>query len=150
MFGLLVACGSYFPPDRHVTRTIANSEIIGTWKLASDSLSLLQRDGFAAKPENKYTITFNSNGSLNFASVLEDFESGQYVKATGTWTLKHNTSVDSNIKQANALIVELQTSDGRQVRHLNFTEDDGTLRLWSTYGDPDSWEFMEYEKVDRQ
>jgi hypothetical protein len=31
-------------------------------------------------------------------------------------------------------------------RVVNFAEKNGTIRLWNYYGDPDSWEFVEYER----
>lgn len=135
-------CGTYFPPNRNLKRTVNETEIIGTWKLTPQSLALLQRDGFVTDPDHAYTITFNLDGSMMFASVVKDMQNGQYTQAAGQWTLEHDTNDNSNIHKTNALRFDI----GRHLMLLNFTEQEGRLLLWNYYGDPDSWEFLEYER----
>ncbi len=142
----LQGCGAYFAPDRNVTRKVAEAEVVGTWRLTAGSLALLQRDGFVADPTHAYTITFNVDGTLRFASVIDDFRSGRYFDVPGTWTLEHNTNGNSNVHKANALSLRIEVPGSTNNRYLNFAEENGKLQLWNYYGDPDSWEFMEYER----
>lgn len=146
---LILLIGCCFPlPDRNLTRTVAETEIVGVWRLTDESLELLQRDGFVADPDIDYTLALHADGVLQFDSVIDDFRSGTYQTIGGTWRLDHNSEGDSNIEKPNVLEMELRSPGSTHFRSLNFGEEEGQLILWNYYGDPDSWEFMEYERID--
>ena len=68
------------------------------------------------------------------------------MEADGRWKLEHNTTGGSNIHKTNALSLEIKMPEMTDNRYLNFAEQDNKLILWNFYGDPDSWEFLEYER----
>jgi hypothetical protein len=147
---LAVVCGLFVAGcdggDRHMTRKVATSEIVGTWKMTAASLQLLKRDGYVPSPGETQTITFNADGSLAFASVLDDFKAGTYNTCSGMWKLNHDKTIDNETVRANAINIELKRTSDTHLRTLSLAEVGGKLRLWNFYGDPDSWEFIEYER----
>lgn len=143
---ILGGCGNYFAPDRNVKRKVTESEIIGTWRMTPDSLTLLKRDGFRSEPAHAYTITLNADGTFRFASVVDGFHGLRYVDVKGTYVLEHDTNGNSNIHKKNVLKIMIRAEGASQDCYLNFAEEDGSLLLWSYYGDPDLWEFIEYER----
>jgi hypothetical protein len=138
---LLGACG-----DRHLTRKITPVDIGGAWQMTATSRLLLQRDGYVETPGQTYTITFHPDGSLHFASVVDNTKSGTFFDCPGTWKLQHDTTIDNSVVRANVLQLELRRPKDLYLMKLSLAEENGRLRLWSFYGDPDSWEFMEYER----
>jgi hypothetical protein len=139
----LMGCGL---PDRHAARKITTAEVVGTWQMTTASRQLLKRDGYAELPGQTYTITFNPEGTVKFASVLDHFKGGTNIECGGRWNLYHEKTIGNEIVRANALDLHLNRADGPYTRTLSFAEEGGKLRLWSFYGDPDSWEFIEYER----
>ena len=146
----LTGCGRLTPlPDRNLKRKVADTDVVGTWKLTSQSLGQLTRDGYIVDPSHALSITFHADGTLEFASVMDGISGwGTYVEGLGNWALEHDTSGDSNIEKMNALRLDIGGAEVIDRRYLNFAEEDGQLLLWNYYGDPDSWEFMEYERRD--
>ena len=146
---VLTGCGAYLPPDRNVTDTLGEREVVGTWKMCSNSVALLIHDGFPANLTNRYTITFNADGTCRFQSVESFGNKNRFVAGNGTWKLEHDTQGDSNIKKKNALEFELRVegqSDNEHLNeYLNFTRENGALILWNYHSDPDLWEFIEYK-----
>ncbi|MEM6855227.1 MAG: hypothetical protein AAF593_12540 [Planctomycetota bacterium] len=139
--------GCCFPlPDRHLERVVTDSEVVGVWRLTEESLELLTRDGFVPA-SNSYTLTFHADGSLQFDSIIDEFRGGTYRSSQGTWRLAHNTMGDSNVEKTNVIEIQLRSGQAVQHRTLNFDEEDGQLVLWNYYGDPDSLEFMEYQRL---
>jgi hypothetical protein len=138
----MVACGRYFRPDRNLGETLSEEMIIGRWHLSRSTLQLLVRDGFETSPEHRYTLDLLPGGSCVFESV----SFGQYVSAPCAWSLEHDTTGDSNIEKKNALRLEIHAAQGMRGHYLNFARVDGELVMWNYHGDPDSWEFMEYER----
>ncbi|MEM6393222.1 MAG: hypothetical protein AAF797_10650 [Planctomycetota bacterium] len=141
------SCSSYSLPNRHTDRTISTTELIGTWKLTADSLALLTRDGFASNPAHTYTITFDPGGTLLFSSVMADFQSGVYTTANGSWRLEHRKPGDPSGTPTNTLVIEIQQTSLDRFVAYSFAEENGSLVIWRFYGDPDLWEFMQYEKI---
>ena len=137
-------------PDRQTQRQVDVAEVVGVWKLTDDTLAILQRDGFVVDPSHAYTLTFEADGTLHFASVLDDFRSGVYREVTGTWQLRHDTSTGIGMMR-NVLELSLPRAGGMDGRifYFYFAEDrsDGRLVMWNYYSDPDLWEFIEYLRV---
>jgi hypothetical protein len=132
--------------DRHTTRKVATSEIVGTWKMTAASLRLLKRDGYVPSPGETQTIRFNADGSLAFASVIDGFKGGTFNTCSGTWKLNYDRTIDRETVRANSIDLELRRTSDTHLRSLSLAEEGGKLRLWNYYGDPDSWEFIEYER----
>jgi hypothetical protein len=143
----IVACGGYFAPDRNIRERLDESELSGAWQLTARSLELLERDGFHRNPDSRYRLTLTADGECQFESVVDDFKGGTDVRAPCTWRLEHDAADDSSIKRANILRVSFRP-DGR-VLHFSFARQGGELILWNYYGDPDSWEFIEYSRAHR-
>lgn len=140
----LTSCGAYFAPDRNVKETLVDKDVIGTWSMSSNSLTLLVRDGFRAAATNHYFITFSADGTCSFQSVESFPGKIRHLSVSGTWKLEHDTQGDSNIKKKNAIYLKLPVEGGRYGKYLNFAREHGVLILWNYHGDPDQWEFIEY------
>jgi hypothetical protein len=143
----LPGCGL---PDRNLSRKLTTADVTGTWRLTAASLALLNRDGFKGAPEQRYTIVLKKDGQLNFASVISDFHTGTYMECQGTWNLGHDTRESSGLRVANTLRMRLKTASADRFTGMGFAETDGRLVLWDFYGDPDSWEFIEYERTPQE
>lgn len=145
--GVLVAgCGSYFAPDRNISDRLDDSALLGTWYLTARSLALLKRDGFRDVAAYRYVMTFKSDRTCVFDSVLDAAKGGSHVTTACTWRLEHDTRGDSNAQKVNALLIQFDVDGVPQGRYLNFARESGILILWNYYGDPDAWEFMEYSR----
>ncbi len=127
--------------DRHTDKKVTNPEVVGTWPMTSKSLAMLKRDGYKPGANETYTITFAADGSLTFASVLPEFQGGNFITTSGKWTLKHDVAIDNETKRTNCLDV-----DWTRREQMSFAQEDGKLVLWTYYGDPDSCEFIDYVK----
>ena len=143
----LTGCGA--DPDRNVKETLFEKDVVGTWKMSTNSLGLLVRDGFRSNPTHRYTITFGTDGTCVFESV-ESLDKHRYVSASGTWRLEHDTQGDSNVKKKNALKLELRVDGERHIHYLNIAKENGVLILWNYHSDPDLWEFIEYGRDGQQ
>ena len=125
-------CGSYLAPDRHVSRTITELELVGTWSLTTESLGYLTREGYHPEEAN-HRFELHADGSVIFKSVCDTSEFS-YLDGTGIWT----------IKNGNRLELEIVANDRRYYLEFGIGEKRGRLLLWQFYGDPDMWEFLEY------
>ena len=136
-------------PDRNLKQYVKEQDVVGMWNLSPAFLALLTRDGFKTNVSHKYHIQFLTNGVCSFQSVVGEFQSGTYHDEKGTWKLEHDTAGNSNVKKKNAIRIELALPNTRYVFYLNLDKRDQAFVLWNFYGDPDSWEFMEYERTEQ-
>jgi hypothetical protein len=143
--GVLIGagCGAYFPPDRNIKDRLEESAVIGRWSLTDRSLALLKRDGFQPDPSRPYTVAIKPDHTCLFSSVLT---ASYRVVAPCTWLLEHDTRGDSNVQKANSLRLDLDGEGVKQRLYLNLARDRGRLLLWNFLGDPDLWEFIEYQQ----
>lgn len=136
-------------PDRNLKEYVTEQDVVGIWSLQPESLALLTRDEFKTNSTYQYNIRFFEDGSCSFHSVIAEFQGGDYCDVKGTWELKHDITGDSNVEKKNTVRIDLLIENKAVVRYLNFDKEDGALVLWQFYGDPDSWEFLEYKKKSR-
>ncbi len=137
---------------RHLARTVANTEIVGTWQMTAASTNLLIRDGYPLRPPSELTIWVKSDGTLVFASAEAGYPFGPrtYTDATGYWTLLHHSYDGLSQEEPNVLSIELEkpaSAGGKHFWPMYLTEVSGQLRLWYPHGDPDSREYIEYERA---
>ena len=140
---LLASCGRYFAPNRHLEERVDRADLVGTWHLTAASLENLARDGFQAQAEQTFLLELRADGSCRFESFLQA-GGGRYRVLNGRWNLLHDTTRGSNVRKANLLQLEL--AGGVYGADLNLAREDGELLLWSFYGDPDLWLFLEYAR----
>lgn len=135
-------------PDRSLKQYVSEKDVIGEWELTPASLALLVRDGFKPPAKQNNRITFRADGTCDFHSILESLGNDAHcgVEVTGKWALEKDTMTDSNVPKKNTIRMELALPSTVHITYLNFDRRDGQLVLWSYYGDPDSWEFMEYTR----
>lgn len=147
----MTLAGCHAPlPDRSLKQYVGETDVIGVWELTSDSMKLLARDGYNGPSNQTHHISFLADGTCEFQTVLDGFKGGTHYNAKGKWVLEKDTMGDSNVKVRNAIRMELKLPTTTYLRYLNFDRRKGKLVLWSFYGDPDSWEFMEYENAPNQ
>jgi hypothetical protein len=139
-----------FLPDRNLDKYVTEQNVVGAWTLQDQSLGLLGRDGFKSSSEHQYQIRFLAGGTCEFRSVINDVQGGIYYEVEGTWLLLHDVTRGSNTKKKNEIRIELPLPDVTHRLQLNLDRVDGALVLWQFYGDPDSWEFMEYAPVENE
>ena len=148
--GLCVGCPHpVLSPDRNLKEYIQESDIVGEWFLQPASLALLARDGFETNAAYRYNIQFMTNGGCVFQSVVTAFKGGAYFDIAGIWRLEHDTTGGSDIKVKNAIRLELPLPNTTHLSYLHLDKREAALVLWSFYGDPDSWEFMEYKRAEQ-
>ena len=127
------------------------SDVVGVWKMSADSLKLLTREGFQPEASYKYTLTLKPDGKCHFASANVGITEGIYMIADGEWKLEHVTTGDSKFLKKNVLNIALNNANIDTIYitniQFNFTQKRGNLLLWNYFGDPDSCEYIEYERV---
>lgn len=144
---LLFGCGRYFTPNINLDRYATLQEIVGTWTLRPDTLLLAQRDGYKPSSNAVHQIEFEQDGSCAFRSIINTgLTDSLYLVARGRWRLEHDTHRKDERERKNELFLEL---DKQEFKFL-LTEEDGRILLWDFWGDPDSWEFIKYERSDFQ
>src|SRR4051812_6583208 len=79
----VAGCGNYFAPDRNLKEPLTQKDVIGTWKISTNSLALLVRSGFQAAPTNQYTIAMNPDNTCSFQSVDSFAGKHRYTSVTG-------------------------------------------------------------------
>lgn len=138
----LAGCGRYFAPDIRLKRQVAANEITGTWVLRGDSLTIAKRDQFHPyheQPGRMHEIELRPDGTCHFRSITQ--MPTDYLDCEGEWQLGHS-SKDTNIPELDLLLKK----GGGYGFSLDFTEEDSHLVVWQYWGDPDSWEFLKYDK----
>jgi hypothetical protein len=143
---ILTGCNSPLR-DRHLKEYVTENDIVDQWRLMPASLDLLARDGFKSSNNPQHRIVFHADGTCDFNTVLDDSNGLAYYEVSGKWVLEKDSKGDSNIQCKNALRMELKLPTKTYFKYLNFDRRGKQLILWSFHGDPDSWEFMEYERV---
>ena len=146
-FLLLAGCRpAYFAKDIRLQRKVEMSEVIGTWKLRGDSLERAksegEREGFAPAPGQTYQIQFRADGTCHFSSLTQ--MPLKYADYEGTWRL----DFQKDGHRPNELTLTLKRGAG-YVFTLEFTEEVGHLVIWEYLGDPDEWQFLNYDKSSR-
>ena len=133
-------------PDRNLKENLSDADVVGEWRLTAESLELLKRDGFKPADAHRYLITLLKDGTCTFQTVLDRMpEPAVYHEATGKWKLAPATDRDAKAKRKNALSLELKINGGYNTG-FGFDRKNKALLLWTHHGDPDSWEFIEYQK----
>jgi hypothetical protein len=140
-------CGSYFPPNRHISDRIEDAAVVGTWRMTERSLEHLERAGFKRKSPHDYRLTFNTDHKCEFASVLEWMGPPTYLKVPCTWRLEHDVEGFSNRSKANILRITFDLAGKPHGLDQNFAREEGELVLWQYHGDPDMWQFIEYTRA---
>ena len=138
----LAGCGRYFTPNINLDRYATKEEVVGTWQLLPSTLQLATRDGYKPPKSLVHEIEFRADGTCTFKSITEWAQKATYMDACGTWKLQHDTERKGERKRKN----ELKLSVGPEGLEFYLTEEDGKVLLWYWWGDPDSWEFIKYEK----
>ena len=128
-----VGCGIMFAPDKHVSRTVEKSELVGNWTLTSQSLGYLKSDGYDPGGEKKHEFTLLDDGTCTLTSVYDNSDF-PYVDGSGVWTIKDGKKVE----------IEIDANDRSYTFHFGIGEKRGRLYFWQFHGDPDMWEFIEY------
>ena len=135
-------------PDRHLNEYVTKGDVVGTWRLTDEALTLLNNGAFKSEESHANTVSFREDGTCEFHSVMNDPTGSVYRELSGTWTLTHDTKSGANVRRKNSLDMTLQADDLTIYTGLSFDRVDGELVLWEFYGDPDMWEFVEYLKVE--
>jgi hypothetical protein len=144
---LLVGCGRYFPPDRNLNRHLGVPELCGTWTLTAEAMALAQRDGFAPPGNIPSEIALSEDFTCRYASPALSGISAGGLSVTGRWSLVHDAAAGRNHNgPKNRVELLLCVGDTTVARALDITERNGRLYLFETWGDPDEWEFMEFER----
>jgi hypothetical protein len=140
--GLLTACfPDYFP--RRQLRNIVPEQVVGTWQLRPTRVS--QR--FLAYPvpaDTKSTAEFSSDGSCSLNNLIDN---GDLFSGKATWNL--TTEEDRDASHVSVLEIHLPNSAGghEHIFRFYFTHVHEKLIFWQYIGDPDSREYVEYERI---
>lgn len=148
MFVINNLLGATTPPD--LKRYVTQDELIGVWIHTPDTERIIARDKPAGARPSKCHLTLNKDGTCEFDSVYGFYDDFAYQKSSGTWTLEHDTEGDSNVRKKNTIAFDMNEKGFAGNMYLNLKEKNGKLILWAWYGDPDSWEFVEYTKEEQK
>ncbi len=144
---VISCCGCALPlPDINLTRKVSKAELVGTWVLTAQAKKMIAAEQTASKKPPTGYIKLLADGSCEFSSIYSVNYSLVHLESKGKWVLEHDTTGDSNYKKKNALRLDMESSQFASNTYLNFTQDNGKLLLWSFYGDPDSFDLIEYHK----
>lgn len=141
---ILFLAGCHSPlPDIRIKRTVAKNEVIGTWVLDSNCSAVGQHntiDRYIPDPAKPHQIILHANGTCQFLSVIENISGPHpYRLLNGTWKLETDKENPSGSR--------LSLNLGRLWTDYEFREEKGTLILWQYWGDPDSCNFIEYQRA---
>ncbi|WAC20757.1 hypothetical protein OVA24_05095 [Luteolibacter sp. SL250] len=143
----ICGCGRYFAPDINLERHATEEEIEGRWMLAPTTLDLARRDGYRPETGYLHEIVFHENGTCDFRSIIPNIGGvATYHDLRGRWELRHDAKTSGGKTIKNEVSIEA----GQYSLRLGVTEEDKTLCLWEFWGDPDSWEFLKYQKTDKR
>jgi hypothetical protein len=140
---LTIQRSAYCTPDINPGRYIEGEEIVGTWSLIPHALDLTKRNGYSAAEGTPQDINLWVNGNCHFSSVIRADGKIEYLDASGSWRLSHDTDYSNPSKSKNEIRIRLP--DRNIVFYLK--EEDGRLLLWNFWGDPSRVELLEYEKL---
>lgn len=141
---------SCYLPDRHLKRVVEKKEVVGTWEATAHFESLLERYPSTGHRPDQVQIQFLPDASFVFSSVLDDFSSFEYVETRGAWVLKRQPRRHGGEGEENTLVLSFQDERFSSNYSMSFAEEGGRLILWRFFGDPDSWEFIEYQKANAE
>lgn len=138
---ILSSCGM---PDIRIKRKVDFSEVVGTWVLDPKSTAIAEDydgDNFVPHPTKPHTITFNSDGTCHYRSVLQ--MPTRYVDTTGKWSI----TTDTKNPKVSKIQIELSEPTGKEYSFsLDFREESGHLIIWEFWNDPDLWNFLDYKR----
>lgn len=165
---LYLFCSIYFvESNRDMKEILDENDVIGNWKLTKNSIDIFrqhnynynynmsllykQKNGFEVReliPRGKlaidrfykYSIVFLKDGSCKIDSI-NNVENGTFFWVSdGTWKLIHHKS------KLNSIIIDYNFKGSNYSIGFNIYKRGDHLVLWKYFADPDSGEFIEYEK----
>jgi hypothetical protein len=138
---LQVAClPDYFP--RRKAKNITDPEVIGTWQLRPASAEKLL--GYPVSAGTKSTAEFSTDGRCSLSKFVDN---GDLFSGEGTWKLTGED--DRGGSRFTVLEISLPSPSGGRssVFRFYFARAHHGLILWQYIGDPDSREYVEYERI---
>jgi len=146
----LIGCGRFIPfpdgPGTRITEVPPQSELIGTWRLTTNSINQLKRLGFKGDLSNHtHTVRLSAEGKCEvnaYGSYSVGFEPS-YISGPGTW----RTATETN-GWSHYVAVHVRLPDQNPSRSLSFclARDEGKLVLWWFMTDPDDRIYYEFAK----
>ena len=108
--------------------------------MSAESLACLERDGYIIDPTLEHTLTFRGDGTVIFNSAFTEIGITQHQIVDGIWALDHKEDSSSSLN------LKLYINGAERSDTFSFAEENSVVILWQTLGDPDMWEFIEYNK----
>jgi hypothetical protein len=134
--------------DRHALQKVTPADIVGTWKMTASAQQLIKKHGYVASSAEPLTIDFNPDGSLLFQSALQrNGHEVEFNRCKGTWKLRHDITADNDRLRANVLEVYFERENpGTTFLQLSVAVENGKIKLWSYFGDPDEETYIDYQR----
>lgn len=139
-----LACCCQILPDISVKRKLAREDVIGVWVPTDDTLALAEGEGVQGTAPPKLFIELKADGTCVYESISSEYDHLEYIKATGTWVLRHDPETQGG--DSNEIRFVLQKPDGGHGFSMDFTDDYGELMMWTFHGDPDSWDLVKHRR----
>jgi hypothetical protein len=138
---LQAACFPDYLPRRKA-KDIADSQVIGTWQMRAASAEKFL--AYPAPAGTKSAVEFASDGRCWLRNFVNN---GDLFSGEGTWKLAGEN--DRGGSRYSVLEIDLPSSNGGRshVFRFYFARGQQGLILWQYIGDPDSREYVEYERV---
>src|SRR6266404_9576093 len=138
---LLTSCLPDYFPRRKLKVNLSGADMAGNWKLTTSSAKILTLVYHVSIKPNESAIEFFADGRCELRDFIgedEDVHSG-----AATWKIEQ----DSLEPKASVLHISYRTPERPVTFSLSFTRRRGKIILWQYHGDPDSREYVEYERV---
>jgi hypothetical protein len=157
VFGCGILSAIFDLPERYIERDVALEEMVGTWKITSDSEAdvkafVTRVSGWGIYMYLPFTIlTLNDDGTCTAeheANWLDEAHSSDtsIVRTTSCfWDLAKEENLSDKISPVIKLDFEYSNPGGRK-QSLYIYEENGELIVWSFIGDPDDFRTQDFVK----
>jgi hypothetical protein len=149
----LVGCGRLMPipdgPGERITESPAQAELLGTWKLTTESAKDLKREGFKGDLfSQSHSISLFADGKCEVSAYDNYCVSStlpSYIASPGTWKTEVEKDPVRNV------VLTIQWGDRNSgtnwgVFTMRVAKDAGRLVFWSFLTDPDARMYYEFAK----
>jgi len=137
-------------PDRHLHQLPDASELVGIWKVDSNTLQRL-RDSYEGLSKTKiddHALVLRKDGTCSFKTYW-DFDSDQnYAISEGTWKLAMLETVAGKGQRGAAVVVNFKAAGAGEVEtKFWIARENGILVLWKYIGDPDYTRYADFHQL---
>lgn len=139
---LHTSCLPDYFPRRQIKERVFEEQVTGRWHLTGKSVAMLNRHQINVQ-SGASTADLSADGRC----LLHDFAYGDLlISGTGTWKVEHDVAEGGGSFKKNELQIDVTSDKKPGLCFFNFSREHKHLIFWQYYTDPDSREYIEYER----